>query len=298
MRKLTTEEWITKAKVVHGDKYDYSKVNYNGSDSKVLIICKVHGEFTQKASNHIQGKGCMLCGVNKSAITKVKTQEQFVKEVMAVHDNKYSYEFTKYNGIENIITVVCAIHGKFEIRASNHMQGHGCQKCRIDTVVRKLRTKEEEVLIRFVKVHGDKYNYSKVKHIDMTTLITIICPEHGEFEQIPVAHVSGQGCPSCAKTGFDKNKSAILYYLKIITEDDKMLYKIGITNRTVSERFRLEDLKKIEIIKQEEFENGEDAWNKEKSILEEFKEFKYKGPAVLDSGNTELFTVDVLNMEK
>ena len=229
-KKRTTEEWIKIAKTIHGNKYDYSKVIYENSYKKLIIICKEHGNFEQTSKNHLQGRGC--------------------------------------------------------------------PKCRNFEVASSLRKNEKEVIKEFNRVHNNTYDYSKLSYIDMHTKVKIICNVHGEFEQLPRAHIANQGCPSCAKTGFDKNKPAILYYLKITTEDNNILYKIGITNRTVNERFRLEDLKKIEIIKQEKFENGEDAWNKEKNILEEFKEFKYKGADVLDSGNTELFTVDVLALKK
>ena len=95
------------------------------------------------------------------------------------------------------------------------------------------------------------------------------------------------------KTGFNINKPAILYYLKITTEDNQVLYKIGITNRTVEERFSLIDLKKIEIIKQKTYKNGQEALDKENEIKRVFKEYIYKGPKVLDSGNTELFVKDI-----
>lgn len=294
MRKLTTEEFIEKAKIVHGDTYDYSKSIYMNSDNKIKIICKIHGEFEQKVANHLQGKGCVLCGIDKSAKAKLKTNAEFIEKVTRVHNNKYSYEHTNYTTTEKKITITCPIHGKFDMRATSHMQGHGCKMCRDVTVTTKLRTKEEDILVRFIEVHKNRYDYSKVKHIDMTTKVTIICKEHGEFKQIPVAHISGQGCPCCAKTGFDPNKTAILYYLKIITETNQILYKIGITNRTVNERFRVNDLQKIEVIQQEKFKLGQDAANKEQELLKMYKKYKYKGPKILDSGNTELFTEDVM----
>lgn len=71
MRKLTTDEWIEKAIGVHGDKYDYSKVEYVRSHDKVIIICPLHGEFSQTASNHRYGFGCKECG-NLNTIDKLK----------------------------------------------------------------------------------------------------------------------------------------------------------------------------------------------------------------------------------
>ena len=74
------------------------------------------------------------------------------------------------------------------------------------------------------------------------------------------------------------------------------MYKIGITNRTVSERFGLAELSKIEVVKQKLYKNGQDAYDWEQNMLKKYKNYKYKGPKVLDSGNTELFTEDVLAM--
>ena len=108
--------------------------------------------------------------------------------------------------------------------------------------------------------------------------------------------MKGAGCPSCAITGFDKNKPAILYYLKITTDTNQVLYKIGITNRTVNERFNLTDLSKIEIIKQKLYDNGQDALDWETKLKRMYKEYQYKGPDILSSGNTELFTEDIIAM--
>lgn len=94
--------------------------------------------------------------------------------------------------------------------------------------------------------------------------------------------------------GFDKSKLAYLYYLKVTTDTNQILYKIGITNRTVNERFNLTDLSKIEIIKQKLYERGQDAYELEQKLLKMYKQYQYTGPNVLESGNTELFTVDIL----
>ena len=70
MVKLTTEEFIKKSREVHGDKYDYSKVEYVNNKNKVIIICPEHGEFPQYPVNHIRGKGCPKCAKNE-AIKKI-----------------------------------------------------------------------------------------------------------------------------------------------------------------------------------------------------------------------------------
>lgn len=152
------------------------------------------------------------------------------------------------------------------------------------------------VLERFMLVHYDRYDYSLVEYINSYTKVKIICPTHGEFSQLPDNRLQGMGCPSCANNGFDKTKSAILYYLRV-TDNAITAYKIGITNRTVQERFNNTDLKKIQVLKTWDFPLGSDVYNKEQEILKLYKEFKYLGEPLLSSGNTELFTKDILGLD-
>ena len=125
-KKLTCEEFILKSIAVHGDKYDYSKVEYINNRTKVCIICPIHGEFWQTPINHINNKnGCPKCGNNMISV------EEFIK--------------------------------------------------------------------RARKIHGDKYDYSKVNYINSNTPVCIICPKHGEFWQSPATHLDYSGCPKCKK---------------------------------------------------------------------------------------------------
>ena len=83
MKKLTTEEFIDKAITVHGDKYDYSLVNYIVSKNKITIICKEHGEFLQRPNDHLNGSGCHKCaGFNL-------TREEFIDKAIILHGDKY-----------------------------------------------------------------------------------------------------------------------------------------------------------------------------------------------------------------
>lgn len=288
MRKLTTEEWIEKAKTKHGNNYNYSLVNYKGKSTKVTIICPIHGEFEQTPDAHAnRGDDCPKCRLEKLTTSN----EEFINKANVVHNNKFSYKNTRYVNAGNKITVTCPEHGDFEVRANQHLAGQDCNKCSI-----KHRTVTTEEFIQKSRlVHKDKYSYTSVKYITSSIKVKIICNKcNSVFKMRPSDHLLGAGCPSCAKRGFDQTKSAILYYLKITTDKGLILYKIGITNRSVNERFQLTDLSKIEIVKQEEFALGSDALAKESEIKRKFKKFQYKGPDVLSSGNTELFTKDIL----
>lgn len=70
--RYNNNKYIIKAKEIHGDKYDYSKVEYINNHSKVCIICPIHGEFWQNASSHLKGCGCPKC----SAIVRGKKNKK------------------------------------------------------------------------------------------------------------------------------------------------------------------------------------------------------------------------------
>ena len=290
MRKLTTEKFIEKAIIKHGIFYNYSKSVYINKSTKLIIICPEHGEFEQTPDAHTnRGDKCPKCRLKYMTMTT----KEFIAKAKIIHHNKFIYDKCNYTITGAKVIVTCPKHGDFNVRANQHLSGQDCNKC-----LTEIKTSNTEEFINKAKqIHGNSYSYDKVNYKTNLIKIEVICNTCNKvFTLRPSDHLSGRGCPSCAKYGFDTTKPAILYYLKITTDDGKILYKIGITNRTVNERFRLTDLSKIEIIKQEEFTNGIDALNKETEIKRKFKKFRYIGSNILSSGNTELFTEDIFNI--
>ena len=196
MRKLTTEEFIKKAKQVHGDKYDYSKVEYINNLTKVKIICSEHGEFEQTPGNHLSGKGCPKCAKIKRKEIKVVDTKSFIQQATLVHNGFYQYTKVSYTKRNNKVIITCPIHGDFEQIAGDHLCGHGCSKCKADKA--KLNVDSLEMFIsKAQKTHGNKYDYSKVNYINSQTKVCITCSKHGEFWQKPYSHIQGTGCPMC-----------------------------------------------------------------------------------------------------
>lgn len=186
MRAKTTNQFIEDAKKVHGSKYDYSKVEYKNSNYKVCIICPKHGEFLQAPSNHLRGQGCRKCGQN----TDYDAVEAKMKEI---HNNRYHYDGTTYNGTHTKMRMICPVHGEFWKKPNSVLtKGRGCPKCNGGV---KLTT--EEFVEKARKIHGDKYDYSKVKYVNANTPVEIICIKHGSFNQKPCAHLNGHGCQLC-----------------------------------------------------------------------------------------------------
>ena len=129
-RNLTTKEWIEKASKIHNNKYDYSKVEYVSSKTKVTITCPIHGDFEQSAGSHLQGRGCKKCGLISTRCKKSKTTEDFIKECNIIHNNKYDYSKVNYINKNEYVTIICPEHGEFKQIANSHLRGHGCQYCK------------------------------------------------------------------------------------------------------------------------------------------------------------------------
>lgn len=125
-KKVTTEEFIRRARATHGDKYDYSRVVYKSRLAKVIIGCPVHGWFRQAPPNHYL-HGCRECGKKK---TQRLTTADFVERARAVHGDKYDYSRVRYAKTTEEVEVVCPTHGPFWIRPKNHLYNRrGCPVC-------------------------------------------------------------------------------------------------------------------------------------------------------------------------
>ena len=217
MKKLTTNEFINKAKEIHGDKYDYSKVEYKTNKTKVCIICPKHGEFWMTPVKHINRKhNCPKCrNLNK-------TINEWIESANKVHNNKYNYSKFNYVNIDTKSTIICPEHGEFEQTFEKHInRKQGCPICANKHRNDKCKLTNEKFINKAKEVHGNKYDYSKVKYINNETKVCIICPEHGEFCQQPNNHLNGQGCPICNESKLEKEISNFLVKNNINYEREK-----------------------------------------------------------------------------
>ena len=190
-----TEEFITKARKIHGETYNYSKVQYKNSNTKVIIICPEHGEFQQSPHAHINNKsGCPQCGRAKSVAKHTKNTETFIAEANKIHNSFYNYSKTAYKNNDTKIIITCPIHGDFKQTPNNHIHcKSGCPKCAAN---QKLTT--NEFIQRTQAIYGNAYDYSHVNYKDSNTHVTVICLIHGPFQTIPNNHINNHtGCPNC-----------------------------------------------------------------------------------------------------
>lgn len=222
-KAYTTNEWIEKAKGIHGNKYDYSNVQYINAKTKVCIICPEHGEFWQSPRKHISGQGCPKCENGQRL-----TQEEYIKRVMGTHGDKYDYSKIVYVNSLTDVDVICHKHGAFKVNARRFLNGQGCPKCHSEETTPPNRHAVDDVVKMSRGVHGDKYEYCHETYKNMLTPFKIICPEHGEFWQTPAKHIhSRQGCPKCNNSKLEEEISLLLNIEKVNFDEFKHFDWLG-----------------------------------------------------------------------
>ena len=198
--KYTTELFIEKAKLKHGDRYDYSKVEYNSAREKVTIGCSIHGYFEQIPESHLKPRGCFKCGYLDYNRYKTYDVISFIEKAKEVHNNIYEYSKVDYISYKEDVIIVCPVHGDFKQKPHNHLK-RGCQKCAIDLKYGTSEEKTKDFIEKSIEVHGTLYDYGKTVVVDNKVKIIITCKEHGDFETTPPTHlkIKSVACPRCRR---------------------------------------------------------------------------------------------------
>ena len=209
--KKSSTEFIRQAQNVHGNKYDYSKVIYRSTNTKVCIICPDHGEFWQTPDSHLIGSGCPAC----SGCQRI-TEQVFLERARNIHKEKYDYSKIEYVDSQTKIRIICPVHGEFWQRPTAHLNGYGCAKCG-----GSLRLTKSEFIDKARAIHKGKYDYTRVEYVNYSTKVCIICPYHGEFWQTPNNHLFGGGCPACPQSQLEGEMRQFLAANNIQFEQEK-----------------------------------------------------------------------------
>ena len=196
-RKLTTAEFVEKARSIHGDRYIYDKVEYVDNRTKVIIECKEHGEFEQSPVKHLSGQNCRKCIIKNRGQSQRLNSQKFIEKAIIKHGNTYIYDKVNYIRTHAKVKIICKEHGEFNQEASDHLRGNGCHLCRNYKLKVSHMDTKEKFIEKAILIHNNIYNYDNVNYIDSQTKVIIICKEHGEFEQRPNSHLRGNGCPIC-----------------------------------------------------------------------------------------------------
>lgn len=287
--KINSTKLLEDLKSIHDNKYKYSDLSYKNKEKDyITIICPIHGEFTQAVRSHLMGQGCKKCGITKATESKITPFSMFAAKAVTVHKDKYTYSEKSYTNYSTKTDIFCKKCGKvFRMVPDAHVnQSQDCPYCR-----GMYRTITD--LISIVADHNLSIELLPGPIQNSSTLVSIYCKEHGISTRSVKDLVAGRGCYECSKGGFRPNKPGILYYVSIA---GGTAYKFGITNQTVERRFMGESVD-VKTLRTWYFDDGKEALLKEKELLTNYNEYKYLGPNLLRTGNTELLSYDVLGLD-
>lgn len=225
-RKKTRDEFIVEAISVHGDKYDYSLVEYTGYDKKIKVICKTHGEFKTQARCHLKSD-CPKC----AAFQRTTTFDEFTNKANKVHNNRYVYDEHSYTNTNSKLNIFCEHHGWFEQMGHQHLGGNNCIKCTHLLSGSTQRTSQEDFIKRAKQTHINKYSYEKVIYKNANTKVSIWCNKCEKyFKQIPSLHLK-HGCKACSDKSNGLNlRKTNEQYIKDVDKVHKSFYSYEKTN--------------------------------------------------------------------
>lgn len=215
---MTQEEknqiFINKAKLIHGDKYDYSLVNYTTTDKKVKIICPIHGVFEQTPDKHTNdGSGCISCAGRKK-----QSNNEFIEKAIEIHGNKFNYDEVEYINCDTNVKIFCNQHEEYFYQTPyKHVRSkYACPKCHAENSGKSQKLDTKTFIEKSKIAHGGRYDYSKSNYINSYTKIEIICGIHGSFWQLPANHYHrGDNCPYCRTISSSNNSQEWLDSLNI-----------------------------------------------------------------------------------
>lgn len=291
--KLTTDEFIEKAIQLHGNTYEYGKTSYLSSHTKVTITCKIHGDFSMKPNNHLSGKqGCPICKKRSIGDKLRKSTEDFIAQMQDIYGDAFDLSEVVYKTAHTPVVVTHYCGNRYSTTPTTLLKGKTCNKCSIqalkqNTLSRKLPTRTKLYNLEDYVILGEYVN-------SRTPIEVMHKPCNTKFKPTPDNLLNkGVLCPKCSIYGFNPEIPATLYYLSI---NDGMFFKIGITNRSVQERFSSHDLSNVTVLKEWHYEKGKTAFQKEQELFKLFESYRITSKEVISSGYTELFTTDILKL--
>lgn len=215
-KKLTTNIFIKKAKIKHGDKYSYDKTVYVSAKIEVTVTCNIHGDFDVTPDTLLSAKfGCQECASESRVRKRTKTKEKFLSIAEKAHGQKFEYDLSNFKGMQSRITIICKEHGPFTAFARDHVvQAHGCYECGIQAISSHRRLTLDEIIDRIYDMHGITYEYDFTNFFSVADTLHVRCEKHGWFETLGMNHIyRGSGCPRCKSSiGENTVRNALTKY--------------------------------------------------------------------------------------
>lgn len=238
-QKNYRDSFLIQAQSLYGDKYSFVIPEDFRMGKEITVICKDHGQFLKKPACFLKHPGCKGCLSQKKAELSFKS---FLEKASVLHDGFYDYSVSKvsYQSVSSKIDIICPQHGIFNTKASIHLSGSGCPNCIFQNYY---HLNPKDFSEKAFKIHGTKYDYSSVEYSGSFKKVSIICKDHGLFEQTPASHFQGSGCPTCSAiirsySFVDRylrdpekgSKEGFLYLMEVQGNGERFL-KVGITTK-------------------------------------------------------------------
>ena len=213
-KQLSQQEFIDRAQLIHGNTWSYDSTIYTGCESMISIGCRVHGEFKQRAADHMYGgHGCQKCKAVATAFRRNDlARRTFIQKSEIIHGTVYNYSTSQYINAVKLITIECSIHGSFLISPTKHLAGGGCQQCGYIRLGNQKRKSNDQFIRDAQQIHGDCYLYDHLQYHKDNEKVLITCQIHGNFKITPSGLLRGSGCIRCNSRA-SKGERAIMSWL-------------------------------------------------------------------------------------
>jgi hypothetical protein len=294
------DTFLNEVKLIHPE-YDFSKVEYINSSTKVEVICKEHGSFFAQPHTLLKGCGCMKCSEARRGKSVKLTYDKFKKKLLEQGKGHLHIKEEDYKDRNSPLAFTCDIHGEQHInKAYNLIESrYGCPKCGLEEGAKKSRVPYETFLKKATKKFKGKFTYLEDTYKGLSTKMQALCPKHGIIDIFPHSHISQEyGCYSCmveASGAYYLDKPTTLYYIKLIKGNEEY-FKLGITTTTLETRFQKlhTDGVTYETLLTKTFETGSSAYFLEQHLLHQFSSNKIDFILLPKSGgNSEIFNQDI-----
>jgi len=216
----TLEEFVEKARAIHGENYKYSRLE----DAEVVFECPIHGEQKHLRNDHLHGHGCPPCGHAVKNDGRRDTLQTYEVKARLKHGDKFIYHYIE----GKYINYSCPIHGEIKQEKSSHLQGAGCEKCN----KRKSRLSFDEIVTRSKEVHGERYFYKELNQ----SFLLYTCEKHGDTIQKYADHIKGHGCVQCGIESASIKKALTMEeFLERVAQNENLV-NAGLEYLEVDER--------------------------------------------------------------
>lgn len=226
--------FITRKLLKHGynENISYEKTQYDKATEKTTFTCKIHGDFEQTPSNHMNSDyGCEKCSRGGDKYGK-KNWEYYFNIIKKRKDfNEYDYSKVVFKGSCKKITIIHKpCNTEFNQNVKCHVDGQGCPVCGKNKMSEHTKKSLKFYKEKASKIHSGKYDYSLIEKnsfVNSHQKVPIKCKKHGIFYQSFHHHCQGHGCPICSMSNMETLFMSKLNELGINFEFQKPLRDFG-----------------------------------------------------------------------